>query len=296
MAWARLSDDLHDHDKVTSLTVDVEGLAAYGLWTLALTWVRADFRRKGVVPAGQVGRFGCGNGKQLASRLVEVGLWDEVPGGYRFHDFDQVYTSEDLSQKRAEAGRRGGIASGKSRARNHLAGNSEANTNQVASSDEAKGPEASHARARATNHSPLELPPPPPNAATPAVDQPEGEGEGEEPNREQVLLDEIRAKRPEWSARSIATALRDDDVAQRPWPVVAAAIHLVADDPKSQGPGRLKADGPWWSEAASTARRDSRPAKPPQCGECDENRMVASQTRPDARVRCPTCHPLRGAA
>lgn len=115
MAWARQSDDMHDHPKVVALTADLEGLAAYGLWDLGLTWVRQDFTRRGMVPDGQVVRFAGSNAKQLASRLVQVRLWDEVPGGYRFHDYEDVYPSQDLSDKRAEAGRRGGVKSGQAR-------------------------------------------------------------------------------------------------------------------------------------------------------------------------------------
>lgn len=116
MAWARISDDFLDHQKVAELTVDIEGMAAMGLWTLALCWVRADRRRRGVVPTGIAMRLSAGHGKQLASRLVHVGLWDEVEGGFYFHDYDDVYTPGDLSEKRAEAGRSGGKASGQVRA------------------------------------------------------------------------------------------------------------------------------------------------------------------------------------
>lgn len=116
MAWARISDDFIDHPKVAELTVDLEGLAALGLWTSALAWVRADRRRKGVVSTGIAIRYSAGVGLRLAARLVKVGLWDEVDGGgYRFHDFDDVYTPADLSEVRAAAGRAGGRASGRSR-------------------------------------------------------------------------------------------------------------------------------------------------------------------------------------
>lgn len=154
MAWARISDDFHDHPKVAELTVDLEGLAAMGLWTLALSWVRADRRRAGVVPTGIAVRLSAGNGKQLASRLVEAELWDEVPGGWRFHDFDHIYTPEDLAQKRAEAGRKGGRASGQTRRAKAQGTKPEANPKQSASVSEAKQAEASHARPGATTHYP----------------------------------------------------------------------------------------------------------------------------------------------
>lgn len=154
MAWARISDDFHDHPKIADLTVDAEGLAALGLWTLALAWVRADRRRGGVIPIGMAMRFAAGGGKQLASRLVQVGLWDETAGGYRFHDFEDVYTPEDLSSKRAEAGRRGGLASGKTRQAKAQESKVEAKSKQSASFREAKQPEASRTRAGATTHYP----------------------------------------------------------------------------------------------------------------------------------------------
>jgi hypothetical protein len=189
MAWARISDDFHDNRKVAELTVDLEGLAALGLWVLALSWVRADRRRNGIVPAGIAARLSAGNAKQLAYRLVQGGLWDEVEGGYRFHDFDEVYHPEGLSEKRSTAGRAGGRASGKVRQAKQLASskigtdqaeiaggpnrpsdastqddktsetsdsgsNHEATTKQSASFHEAKSVEASHARADATTHYP----------------------------------------------------------------------------------------------------------------------------------------------
>jgi hypothetical protein len=151
MAWARISDDFHDHPKVAELASDAEGLAAMGLWVLTLAWVRADWRRAGIVPIGIAMRLAAGQGKQLASRLVQVRLWDEVPGGWQFHDFKDVYTPEDVSKKRAEAGRRGGVQSGLSRRSKQSA----SQTKQNRSKPEAKPVEASHAYARTTTHYPL---------------------------------------------------------------------------------------------------------------------------------------------
>ncbi|MFJ1539333.1 hypothetical protein ACIODS_12390 [Micromonospora chalcea] len=116
MAWARISDDFLDHPKVAELTVDADGLAALGLWTSALCWVRADRRRAGRVPTGIAVRYSAGRGTSLAERLVAVGLWEQTEGGYLFHDFEDVYTPSDLSEKRAQAGRAGGKASGRTRA------------------------------------------------------------------------------------------------------------------------------------------------------------------------------------
>lgn len=177
MAWARISDDFHDHSKVAELTVDLEGLASLGLWTLALSWVRADRRRAGIVPTGIAMRFSAGHGKQLASRLVQASLWDEIPGGWRFHDFEDIYTPEDLAQKRAEAGRMGGRRSGQVRRERASGSKNEATSKQSASENEAKSPEASHARAGATTHYPDAS-----YEASPPLSPPEGDG-GEPPKK-----------------------------------------------------------------------------------------------------------------
>jgi hypothetical protein len=108
--------------------------------------------------------------------------------------------------------------------------------------------------------SPDPFPPTPgEGSATAPDDQPptaREEGEGN-PQRQKPtdLVDEVRAIRPEWSERSIRRALSQPAVAERPEKVVRSAILAVANDPKSQAPGRLEHDGPWWRLPA--------PAKPP---------------------------------
>lgn len=104
------------------------------------------------------------------------------------------------------------------------------------------------------------------------------------------LVAEIRAIRPEWSARSIERTLRHPDITDRPWPLVIAAALTVARDPASQAPGRLRHDGPWWHTAAHTASHTAAAALPQPCGKCGPNRLVDLD---DGRVaRCPDCHPL----
>jgi hypothetical protein len=57
--------------------------------------------------------------ERLARDLVKVGLWDTVDGGWQVHDYhDYQPSSEDEKEKRrirSEAGRKGGLASGKAR-------------------------------------------------------------------------------------------------------------------------------------------------------------------------------------
>jgi hypothetical protein len=74
----------------------------------------------------------------------------------------------------------------------------------------------------------------------------------------QTFVTEVQELRPEWSRRSIVRALTHDDVIDRPWDVVQAAMRTVAGDRASHAPGRLAANGPWWTAAGAS----SAPAAP----------------------------------
>lgn len=59
------------------------------------------------------------NPKRWAQKLVDVGRWVEVDGGWRIHDVSDYQPTaaeqKELSKKRAQAGRKGGLASGEAR-------------------------------------------------------------------------------------------------------------------------------------------------------------------------------------
>jgi hypothetical protein len=95
-------------------------LSAMGLWILCASW-SSDNHTGGALPTSVVRRFDAKC--RYASHLVACGLWveEDFDGepGYRFHDW-AVYqlSGDDLEQRRkvrAEAGRIGGIKSGRSR-------------------------------------------------------------------------------------------------------------------------------------------------------------------------------------
>jgi hypothetical protein len=60
---------------------------------------------------------------KLAEELVNTGLWRRTRGGYIFHDWFEwggKRTAEEVRElraKKAEAGRKGGVASGKTRSK-----------------------------------------------------------------------------------------------------------------------------------------------------------------------------------
>jgi hypothetical protein len=110
--WARVDDQFGEHPKVLSLGRD--RFAGMGVWLLGLTYANR-FLTDGFIPDAAL----PAGSRKLVSRLVEVRLWDKVTGGFRIHDFADYQPSREdviaLRAARAEAGRKGGYASGSTR-------------------------------------------------------------------------------------------------------------------------------------------------------------------------------------
>jgi hypothetical protein len=112
MAWVRVDDQFAEHPKVLKLGRD--RLPAIGLWLQGLTYANRyltdGFIPEGALPPGS---------RRLAGRLVDVGLWQRVPNGFEVHDYADYQQDRDkvlaLRAERAEAGRKGGLASGSKR-------------------------------------------------------------------------------------------------------------------------------------------------------------------------------------
>lgn len=113
MTWSKVGDELHSHPK--AVEADLE---AMGLWVLALSHCGAYLtdghvkRSAALRIAGDPARL-----DRLAGDLVRVGLWEPHPSGdgWQIHDYLEFNPSREevlaarqtLSEKRAEAGRRG---------------------------------------------------------------------------------------------------------------------------------------------------------------------------------------------
>lgn len=119
MAWAKIDDGWWCHPKTMQLTV-----SASGLWALALSW--SCHQRRDVVPRRFLAMVDAHD--EHAKELVDVGLWHETPEGWRIHNWAD-YQERTLSEKRADAGRKGGKASGQARRE----ATDEANTKQEGS-------------------------------------------------------------------------------------------------------------------------------------------------------------------
>jgi len=95
MAWFKVDDKLHDHEKPTEA-----GQAAMGLWVMAGSW-SADNLTDGFIPDRVLSRWGR---KRDADALVLAGLWLARGDGWKFNDWDEYQpTGDEVKAKRLEA-------------------------------------------------------------------------------------------------------------------------------------------------------------------------------------------------
>ncbi len=97
MSWGRIDDRLDDSPKFAGIDP-----AAAGLWLLCQP--QALRRGDGFVPQGVPHRFIKRGASRMITSLVGRGLWDEVDGGWLYHDFNDY---SKLHGKRSDAGSKG---------------------------------------------------------------------------------------------------------------------------------------------------------------------------------------------
>lgn len=124
MTWFKVDDKLHSHNKIRKVLA--EDPAALALWTVAGSW-SSDNLSDGFVPDHQLPWLLPSGAEKLAQTLVAARLWRRVRGGYQFHEWtaDGDGTKRNPSKeeveaerkRKADAGRKGGLASGKTRSR-----------------------------------------------------------------------------------------------------------------------------------------------------------------------------------
>lgn len=99
MAWLRIDDRIRTHPKIVKA-----GPAAAWFWLCAVCYCR-EHLTDGLIPSGMMQSLAPGvtNGKALASRLVEAGLWHARDDGYEIHDFLTWNPSRaEVEDKRAQ--------------------------------------------------------------------------------------------------------------------------------------------------------------------------------------------------
>jgi len=99
MTWARVDDKLH-----SSIKWRMASRSARALWVTSLSWCM-DQLTDGFVPKEMLKHLD-GKPAEVAS-LVRVGLWEEVDGGWLFHDWlDYQPSREQVLAERAAASER----------------------------------------------------------------------------------------------------------------------------------------------------------------------------------------------
>jgi len=94
--FARIDDDYYDHPKILAA-----GPAAERLWVRGIAYCNR-YLTDGLLADSAVRRLADDDdAARLAERLVSVGLWERVPGGYRVHDFlDYQPSAEAVKRER----------------------------------------------------------------------------------------------------------------------------------------------------------------------------------------------------
>jgi len=93
MSWGKVDDNLAFHPKVA-----MAGNEAMGLWVRAMSYSCQQLT-DGFIPHAIVTAMG---GADSAEKLVEVGLWHVVEGGYEFNDWKE-YQPSGLAEKERRA-------------------------------------------------------------------------------------------------------------------------------------------------------------------------------------------------
>lgn len=194
MVWFLVDDNLHSNRKVRKVLADDP--AALALWTVAGSWC-ADELTNGFVPDDQLKWLLPAGAETLAQKLVNARLWTKARGGFQFHQWNtdgdgtkRNPTKEEVVEKRrlrAEAGRKGGLVSGKrrSKAQARAPANAKAGASQ---SVQPQLPSPSKEGKRGAPASPGGAPP-----ENPAVGSPPN-GEIPDPDRRAELAAQARAQ------------------------------------------------------------------------------------------------------
>jgi hypothetical protein len=96
VGWVKLDDCFVEHRKVE----EAGDLAAW-MYVCGLQYSSRALS-DGFIPAGRVSKLtGLARPMKLAEKLVDVGLWESVAGGFQIHDYtDHQRTAEQVKRER----------------------------------------------------------------------------------------------------------------------------------------------------------------------------------------------------
>lgn len=114
MVWFRVDDGWHKHRKRIRAGLDLEGMAAQGLWAAAGSWC-SDELSDGFIPDDVVDYLAPGVGQMLAKRLEAARLWvrgeRDGESGWQFHQWVEQQPTRDeveaVASKKSSGGKLG---------------------------------------------------------------------------------------------------------------------------------------------------------------------------------------------
>jgi hypothetical protein len=128
MTWGRMDDKFHRNRKVRELRSTKAGRAALGDWAFWWSWCLDDPSLSGVIPHSEL----SASDKKSSVHLVSVGLWEEVPEGFRFHDFHEYNPTSEQREAKKTADRER-VAKSRNASRENVARDSQKTRERVAS-------------------------------------------------------------------------------------------------------------------------------------------------------------------
>lgn len=221
MSWFKIDDGFADHPKVIALQSRRGWASAVALWTLSGAWASKHLT-DGHVPSGIIRRLGCAPADARA--LVAVGLWVEVEGGYRFHDFHDYNPAESEVKAKREATRERVARYREERRRNasgNASGNAPCNALQPrAGNDPVTPPPTRPDPTRPVVNNPL---PPSPPEAEPDAPPPEPPSRG----KPRLPVSEVFGYWRERAGKSAATKLDAKRRRRIEWALGAYGLEAV---------------------------------------------------------------------
>jgi general stress protein YciG len=113
VSWVILDDDFPNHPKTVQAGNDAALLFVFGL-----CYCR-KYHTGGFIPSDACYSLGFkGNPRKAVEALLAAGYWERAVGGFQVHEYAKRYDDEKAKatkEKRQEAGRKGGLESGRVR-------------------------------------------------------------------------------------------------------------------------------------------------------------------------------------
>lgn len=154
MPWSKIDDQFYDHPKTVAA-----GPIGIALFVCGLSYCSRQLT-DGFIAKAQVRRLiDVDDPYAVAEKLIEVGFWEQVNGGYQVHDYLEYNPSRgqvlELRKARVDAGRMGGVASGEARAKQKAKQMLEQNPSKPQANIEAKHEAKTNSQSQSHTQNPL---------------------------------------------------------------------------------------------------------------------------------------------